>query len=118
MRGLPVSAALTVARLALPSADAASALHPLLAGGEHVVESGRAQLAGLPAMRRRRRWIGPVLDGEGAPQVPQTAVDYVVALPDDDDLLVLSFSTLSEPVVEQLVAVFDAVAGTLQLHPG
>jgi hypothetical protein len=116
IRGLPVSAALTVARVPLPSADVVAELHPLLAGGEHVVESGRAQLAGLPAMRRRRRWVGPVLDAEDAPPVPHTAVDWVLALPDDDDLLVLSFSTLSEPVVEQLVAVFDAVAATLQLH--
>lgn len=116
VRGLPVSASLLVARVPAPHADAVhSALHPLLTAAAGVVVSDATTLAGLPALRRRRDWVGPLPGADGGPEVPQTAVDYVLALPDDDELLLLSFGTLTPQVREELVLLFDAVAGTLEL---
>lgn len=117
MAGLPVSAGLTMARLVVPADDAAllPGLASVLGASGDVLESSVEQCGGQPALRRRRRSVRALEDG-GVP-LPQTSVDWVVSLPDSDDVLVLAFATVTDPVVEELVALIDAVALTLQLVP-
>lgn len=113
--GVPVSAGLTVARLAAPAEDGAllAGLVSVLGRSTDVVQRSAEQCAGRPALRRRRRFVRAVEDG--LPALPQTGVDWVVSLPDSPDVLVLSFATASDPVADELVALFDAVACSLVL---
>lgn len=119
VRGLPVSAGLTV--LPLPAQDGQrsllTALHQVLAGSDGVISTEATRLADQPALRRHRRVLAPPV--EGAPDGVQdwhTHLDWVVELPDGDHL-VLSFATRTEPIAAELVALFDAMAGSLVLVP-
>ncbi len=117
MRNLPVTAGLTV--VPLPASDAGSALLPLLAGvfnsAEGVVATELTRVADLPALRRRRRVVVPVEEGRpSAQELWRTHVDWVVTLP-DGDYLVLAFSTQTDPIAEELTALFDAIAASLEL---
>ena len=49
--------------------------------------------------------------------VTSTGVDRAVPLPDGDGALRLACSTVTEPVPEELVALFDAIAASLRLEP-
>jgi hypothetical protein len=49
--------------------------------------------------------------------VTSTGLDWVVLLPDGDGVLMLSFGTVTEPVADELVLLFDAMAGSLELEP-
>lgn len=116
VRGLPVSAALTVSLLPLeqgPDAPLGGLVAAVLGDAGDVVEVGEQVLAGLPALRRRRRWPEPV---PGGAQVWSTGVDWLLALPGEDAVLVLSFATTTDPVADALVELFDALAGTLRLE--
>lgn len=82
---------------------------------EGVVTSTTARLADLPALRRHRRVLMQPDEGSPAREpVWRTHVDWVVQLP-DADYLVLAFSTQTDPVAAELTALFDAIAGSLQL---
>jgi hypothetical protein len=117
MRGLPVSATCTVTLLegGVDDPRLLAELATRLAADEAVVEIDVRPLAGLPAIRRRRRRSMPVEGTERA--VTSTGLDWAVPLPDGDGALVLAFGTTTDPVAEQLVALFDAMAGSLQLTP-
>ena len=119
VRGLPVTAGLTV--LPVPAQDGQrsllTALHQVLARSDGVVSTEATRLADQPALRRHRRVLAPPVGG--APQQTQdwhTHLDWVVELPDRDHL-VLSFATRTEPIAAELVALFDAMAGSLVLVP-
>lgn len=113
--GMPVSAALTVARLQVTADDATlmEGLTRVLGASGDVVETDGRKAGGLPALRRRRHFTRAVAAGLD-PQ-PQTGVDWLVSLPDCDDVLVLSFVTSTHQVREELVTLFDAVAGSLEV---
>jgi hypothetical protein len=115
MRGLPVSATCTVALLRGGPDDPrlVQALSTALAADGSVVEVDVRPLAGLPAVRRRRRRAAPV-EGTGR-SACTTLLDWTVPLPDGDGALLLSFATATEPVADELVAVFDAMAQSLEL---
>lgn len=115
VRGLPVSATLVGVPLDLtPDADLLDALTEVLGSAEGVVESEESEAAGHYALRRVRRAPTRLDDDPTSPEVVATHVEYVVALP-DDSLLVLAFSTTTEPVHQQLILLFDAIAQTLQV---
>lgn len=116
IRGMPVSAGLIVSRQSVRVRDDAlvTGLGAVLGSSEGVVESGPVRLeSGLPALRRVRRFQHVV--AEGTPPQEQTTVDWVVSLPDSDDLLVLAFATSTPQVADALVMLFDAVAQSLEL---
>lgn len=116
IHGMPVSAGLTVSRQQVRVRPEAlvSGLGAVLATSEGVVESGPVLLeSGLPALRRVRRFQHVV--AEGTPPQEQTTVEWVVSLPDCDDLLVLAFATSTPQVADALVMLFDAVAQSLEI---
>ena len=118
IRGMPVSAGLTVSRQQVRAQDKAllSGLGAVLGTAEGVVESGPVALdIGLVALRRVRRFQH--VAAEGTPPQEQTTVEWVVPLPDCDDLLVLAFATSTPQVAEALVMLFDAVAQSLEIAP-
>ena len=45
---------------------------------------------------------------------PDTIVEYFVPVPGRAELLLLTFSTPLEPLADEMVELFDAVAGTLR----
>jgi len=119
MRGLPVTAGLTVVPVPPQEGgqDLLRALRQVLGDGDGVVSSTTDRLADLPAVRRHRRLLAPRREGEPArPPEWRTHVDWVVRLPDGDHL-VLAFSTQTEPIAVELVELFDAIAGSLELVP-
>lgn len=118
VRGMPVSASLAVTVAPLPGAGLDTrALAGVLRDGGDVQESDARLLGDLPALRRRRRWHDVVPQtGTREVAVWHTGVDWVVPSPDGDEVLVLTFTTMTEPVVEELVVLFDAIAGSLDLR--
>lgn len=121
VRGLPVDAALTVSLLPYDGDGLlAGPVAAVLGDAGDVVELGEAVVAGVPALRRRRRWAEQVPPTPGRPEaaaVWSTGLDWVLALPGGEGVLVLSFATATEPVADALVELFDALAGTLRLEP-
>lgn len=116
--GAPVSATLLVAQLYIGADhEVAASLARLLGAAEGVLEIDEVILAGVPAMRRRRRALEPLLDHEEAPDVFHTHVDYMVQI-SMDDLLVLSFVTSTDQLADELTFVFDSIAGTLHQGEG
>ena len=117
MRGLPVSATCTVSLLegGVDDPRLLAALAATLADGEAVVDVDVRALAGLPAIRRRRRRSMPV-EGTGR-SATATGLDWAVPLPDGEGALLLSFGTVTDPVADELVHLFDAIAGSLVLEP-
>lgn len=113
--GAPVSSCLTGVVLTLiEDTSAQEAVLQRLFGAESDVEElSSVELAGLPTLRRQRRRVAPL--APGAPDVVETAVDFVVDLPDSDDVLALTFSTQTDELREPLIALFDAMAGTLDV---
>lgn len=115
IRGLPVSATLIGIPLDLrPGEDLLDALAQSLGSAEGVVEAEETEVSGRFALRRVRRAPTRLDDDPTTPEVMATHVEYVVALP-DETMLVLAFTTTTEPVHRQLVVLFDAIASTLQV---
>ncbi|WP_137158629.1 hypothetical protein [Blastococcus sp. CCUG 61487] len=117
MRGLPVSATCTPALLRGGPDDPRllELLTTALDRDDDVVAVDVRPVAGLAAVRRRRHRLLPV-EGTGR-TVRSTSVDWAVPLPDGDGALLLSFATVTEPVAEELVLLFDAIAQSLELAP-
>lgn len=116
MRGLPVTATCAVALLEGGVDDPRLVAELVGAFGSDgtVDQLDVRPLAGLPAIRRRRRVSTPI--EETGQQAAGTVLDWAVPLPDGEGALLMSFSTLTEPVVEELVQLFDAIAASLLLE--
>lgn len=101
-----VTAALVVSRPAGRADDGAEAmLGPALG----VLETGPIAVAGLTGVRRRRRVL--ITDG---PDAGGWATHLEVLLLDRERRpLLLQFTTVSDEVAGELVALFDAIAGSL-----
>lgn len=103
-------------QVARAAAAGAGRVHAMFGAAAGIVEIGYADLADRGALRRVRRWRAPQeVTGAAAPQTV-TSVDYVVPL-HDRSVLVMAFSTLTEPVHRELVALLDAIATTLHRAP-
>lgn len=120
VRGLPVTASLTTTVVPAAADGDRTALVQGLAG--HGVDQVEQVLLPCgPAVRRLRR-TAPLATppaGEDARTLAEatpgaTVVEYVLDVPESRDLLLLTFSTTSAPVADALVAVFDAVAESLE----
>lgn len=113
VRGLPVSASLVVSELTVTDDPAlGEALGRMFGTGDGIVESAATTLGELSAVRRVRRHQDAI-EGD-VDQTPfwHTNVDYVIDTA-PGTLLMLNFATSTDPVAEQLVFLFDAIAGTL-----
>jgi hypothetical protein len=105
--GFPLSAALVVTLTPPHDHDQVVVTPECLAGT--LTEGGRqAAIVGLPAGQavRVRSFDSPV-----------TTLDVHVPVPGSSAYLVLSFSTPLAPLADALVAMFDAIAGTLRWIP-
>lgn len=116
--GLPVSATLLVAQLYVGTDhDVVDGLGALLGDSAGVLEVENVQIGEVEAMRRRRRALEAAGDDTGAPEIWHTHLDYVVQI-SPEDLLVLSFTTSTDPLADELIFVFDSIAGTLHRGDG
>jgi hypothetical protein len=114
VRGLPVSASLVTRQVATQHPDQlAPVLNAMFGQADGIVENGYADLADRGALRRVRRWDASQ-EAPGSGSRTATSVDFVVPM-DDGSVLVMAFSTMTEPVHRELVVLFDAIATTL--HP-
>ncbi len=137
VRGKSVSASCLVSFVPPPAgAGAAPApeLLPALGTGESAAEWSVVPVAGQDALRRRHRGVtspepvtgnpvtgnpvtgNPVTGNPVEPvaEATVTRVDYVIPVPGSSAHLALSFATVTEPVVDALVALFDAIARSLR----
>lgn len=112
--GVPVSADLVVTPISASAGrDVTREVIAALSDDTGLIERGRVVVGDRPALRRLRRTREQVLvDGETSERW-QTTLDFVVDL-GPDDLLMLTFSTLTDQVRNELVLVFDAIASTLR----
>lgn len=114
VRGVPVSATLVVVPVTFPpGVDVATALESVLSEGRGVLEHGRVELGRLGALRRRRRFETSLSQDDPTQTAWQTNVEYVVETAPDAFLL-LTFTTVTDPVADELVGLFDAMASTLR----
>ncbi|MGH3871887.1 MAG: hypothetical protein ACRDSR_10310 [Pseudonocardiaceae bacterium] len=113
LRGLPVAASCLVtvvatgAATALPAAELAALL-----GDRPDDEVGVLEVAGAPAARVRRR--EPVTGDLPTGELAVTRLQVYVPVPGTSEMLLLSFSTPIDPIADAMVALFDAIAGSLQ----
>jgi len=113
--GVPVSASLVGVPVTVTTDDEMlDALTVVLGGAAGVVDAGETRLGDHFALRRVRRTPAELGGPRDAPTPMATHVDYVVALP-DESALILSFTTTTEPVHEELIVLFEAIASTLTL---
>ncbi|MER5396707.1 hypothetical protein [Streptomyces sp. NPDC002599] len=107
--GIPLSASLLISRLhqRFDSLDAVAAL-----AGQGEVAPVTLPAAGRAARRRRTERTRE--SGKLGSQFDDTIVEYFVPAPQDDETLMLTFSTPMEPIADAMVELFDAIAGTLR----
>lgn len=118
VRGVPVSASLITSQVASRDPDElAAVLSTMLGEATGVVENGYTDVGDLGALRRVRRAMTPIDPADPSTEHMATFVDYIVAL-DDSRVLVMAFSTGTEPIHEELIALFDAIAATLHRPEG
>lgn len=116
VRGVPIAGSLVVS--VLDHVDDGSfppLLEAVLGGSEGVLLTEMVEIGRFGALRRVRRTPGqtsPVPDHESW----VTSVDYVVEV-SPARLLVLVFVTTTDPVAGPMVALFDAIAGSLTPTP-
>ena len=114
VRGVPVSASLIVTELALDTDEEVQrAMSRVFGDAVGVTENGRVTVAGLPGLRRRRR--APLSAVDGAPldlDVWETHLDYVLVTGPGQYLL-LNFATATDPIADELVVLFEAMAESL-----
>lgn len=120
-RAQPVAASCLATRIpiggatTLPAVELAAAL-----GNRPGDEVGVLDVAGMQAARvRRREQVGevPVGGGTDVPwpdELPITRLDVYVPVPGRQEMLLLSFSTPMDPIADAMVALFDAIAGSLR----
>lgn len=111
MRGLPVAASFLVTVVPVGPGRSAAELAGLM-GDQPGDEVGVLEVAGAPAARVRRR--EPVTDGLPTGELAVTRLQVYVPVPDTTELLLLSFSTPMDPIADAMVALFDAIAGSLR----
>lgn len=115
VRGLPVAASclVTVVPVGFGPALAATELAALM-GDQAGDEVGVLEVAGVPAARVRRR--EPVIDADGLStgELAVTRLQVYVPVPNTTEMLLLSFSTPIDPIADAMVALFDAIAGSLR----
>lgn len=115
MRGLPVAASclVTVVPVGFGTTLPATELAALM-GDQPGDEVGVLEVAGAPAARVRRR--EPFTDGEGLStgELAVTRLQVYVPVPNSAEMLLLSFSTPIDPIADAMVALFDAIAGSLR----
>ena len=118
VRGVPVSGSLITVPVPISGSidDLGSVLTAVLGESDGVVEVGHAELGRLPGLYRVRRSEEDLGDPEGPP-VTATYVDYVVPIA-DDAVMEMVFMTMTEPIVDQMVALFHAIASTLHRASG
>ena len=115
MCGLPVAASCLVTVVptgvgaALPAAELAAMM-----GDQPDDEVGVLEVAGAPAARVRRREPVTEADGFATGELPVTRVQVYVPVPNKTETLLLSFSTPIDPIADAMVALFDAIAGSLR----
>ncbi|MFJ3235155.1 hypothetical protein [Streptomyces sp. NPDC086787] len=83
---------------------------PELADG---AELGVVQLEAAGKAVRYRHCSDPAPEAQLGNRLPTTSVTYYVPVPATGRWLMLSFSTPLDPLADQMVELFDAVAGTL-----
>jgi len=107
--GIPLSASLLISRVhqRFDTLDAVSALRDK-------GEAALVQLPGAGRAARRRRSERTRESRRLGTEFADTIVEYFVAVPDRDEVLMLTFSTPLEPIADSMVELFDAVAGTLR----
>lgn len=117
LRGLPVTAALTVSVLPVVGDAHSSQLAEALKAPD-VVELGVVVIDAGQAVRRvRRTAAGSDPDGhlgvldDALPAA--TLVEYLIPMPEPGEVLLLSFSTPVDELAEVFTALFDAVAASL-----
>lgn len=114
MRGLPVTASclVTVVPDGFGTALQATELAALM--GDEPGELSVLEVAGALAARVRRR--DPVTDTEGLStgKLAVTRLQVYVPVPNTTEMLLLSFSTPIDPIADAMVALFDAIAGSLR----
>lgn len=120
VHGLPIAASCLVTSVSvgsattLPAAELAAAL-----GNRPGDEVGVLDVAGVQAARvRRREEVGDVTVGDTdvpwPEELPVTRLDVYVPMPGRPEMLLLSFSTPMDPIADAMVALFDAIAGSLR----
>lgn len=110
--GIPVSATLLITEMTVgANGDDDSTLIDVIGSSDGVTEVTTTSVAGNPALRRVRRRLAEIEEGVG-PEFWHTHLDILVEA-SPGELVVMSFATLTEPLVAQLLHVFDAIAGTL-----
>lgn len=113
VRGVPVSASLVVTELSVTNdRELAQQVAQVFGRATGVVENERVEIGSLPALRRRRRNLMPADERFPDAQVWETSLDLVVET-GPDELLVLTFATMTDDVADELVVLFDAIAGSL-----
>ena len=114
IRGVPVSASLIVTELVLDTDEEMQrALKRVFGDAVGVLENERVTVAGLDGLRRRRRARGSAVDG--VPEeldIWETHLDYILVTGPDQYLL-LNYATATDPVADELVALFDAMTQSL-----
>lgn len=112
--GVPVSADLVVTPIsAVAGRDITRDVIAALSDDAGLLERGRVVVGDRPALRRLRRTREKVVVAGQTTERWQTTLDLVVDL-GPDDLLMLTFSTVTDEVHRELVLVFDAIASTLR----
>ena len=114
-RGLPVAASclVTVVPLGVAAEMPARELATVL-GDRPGDEVGVLEVAGALAARVRRR-EEPAGDPDGLTgQLPSTRLDVCVPTPGGQQVLLMSFSTSIDPIADAMVALFEAIAASLQ----
>jgi hypothetical protein len=116
VRGQPISAACVVSYLPAGAgearAESADLLPLIVAPGRDAVTDLTPVAGGMALRYRYRGAMRPEADHSG--DLPATHVDYLVEVPGGAAHLLLSFSTVTEPVVEALVTLFEAIAMSLR----
>lgn len=116
--GVPITASLVVAEVEVSQDDELpTVLRRVMGGATGVVENDRVTVADLAGLRRVRR-VPQQLPSAGSASASlwTTYVDFVLDL-GRDRLLLLVFSTSTDPVAEELVMLFDSIASSLHRRP-